>query len=367
MDCREQAKEKLSKLQDTLMSIEKTHGKGTVMIMGESPEPVPMISTGNIGLDYVFGGGVAKGRIIEVLGMESGGKTSMCLQTIAEVQKTGGLAAILDAEHALDPSYAENLGVRVDELLIHQPDFGEQALEVACALIESGQIDLIVIDSVAALTPKSEIEGEMGDAQMGKQARLMSQAMRKLTAIMGKNRTTVIFTNQWRSKIGGYGNPEVATGGNALKFAASQRVDLRKREITKVGDEATGTIVKVKNLKNKVAVPFKSIELSTKFGEGFNKYLPLLDLGVTYKVIEKSGTWYSINGEKIGQGKENAMNYLRANEDICNKLDDTLRRILFPRMYSSQSSVEASKPARKVSKEKVQTIEVQEEVDSVEE
>lgn len=354
--------EKLAKLETTILEIDKAQGKGTVMLMGQEPDPVPMLSTGNIGIDYILGGGFAQGRIAEVLGMESGGKTSMCLHTIAETQKNGGVVAFIDAEHALDLQYAKNLGVKTEELLLSQPNSGEQALEVAASIIDSTVIDLVVVDSVAALIPQSELDGDVGDAQMGKQARLMSQACRMLTGRTNRTDSTLIFTNQWRSKIGVmFGPNETPTGGNALKFYATQRIDARKCETTKTGEDVTGMVSRVKCIKNKVAPPFKQIEIPTKFGEGFNKYAPLLDLGISYGLVEKSGTWYSVNGEKIGQGKENAMSALKASEDLYFHLNSSLRKILFPRMYKIENSIIEEKKPRRAAKKEEEIIQATEE------
>ena len=293
-----------------LSQIEKQYGKGAIMKLGSDDRPadVPAISTGSMGLDIALGvGGLPRGRVIEIFGPEASGKTTLTLHCIAEVQKTGGVAAFIDAEHALDLTYSKKLGVQADDLLVSQPDTGEQALEIAETLVRSGAIDLIVVDSVAALTPRAEIEGEMGDAHMGLQARLMSQALRKLTAAISKSQTTLIFINQIRMKIGVmFGNPETTTGGNALKFYASVRLDIRRIESIKEGQDVTGSRVRVKVVKNKMAPPFRQAEFDIMFAEGISKTGELVDLGVDKKLIDKSGAWYSYKGERIGQGREAA-------------------------------------------------------------
>jgi len=315
-------------LASALEAINKQFGKGTIMTMGEeSKQKVPAISTGSLALDKALGiGGYARGRIIEIYGPESSGKTTLTLHAIAEVQKTGGVAAFIDAEHALDPVYAEALGVDLDALLLSQPDNGEQALEIADILTKSGGVDLIVIDSVAALTPKAEIEGDMGDSHMGLQARLMSQALRKLTGSISKSKSTVIFINQIRMKIGVmFGNPETTTGGNALKFYASQRLDVRRVGSIKKGDQILGNETKVKVVKNKVAPPFKEAKFTIMYGEGISKIGELVDLGVEYDIIQKSGAWYAYNNEKIGQGRDKAMQFLKGNPETAEEIEKLIR------------------------------------------
>ncbi len=317
-------KEKLKALQLTMEKIDKSYGKGSIMRMGDKPiEDVPTISSGSIGLDVAMGvGGYPKGRIIEIFGPESSGKTTLAIHAIAEAQKSGGIAAIIDAEHAFDPTYAKKLGVDTDELLISQPDNGEQALEIADNLIRSGAIDIIVIDSVAALTPKAEIEGDMGDSKMGLQARLMSQALRKLTANINKTRTCCIFINQLREKIGVmFGNPETTTGGNALKFYASVRLDIRRIGQVKDGEEALGNHTRVKVVKNKVAPPFKKAEFDIMFGEGISKTGEIVDLGVEMNIIKKSGSWFSYGDTKLGQGREAVKNLMRDNPELASELE----------------------------------------------
>ena len=314
-----------------LSQIEKQYGKGAIMKLGSDDRPadVPAISTGSLGLDIALGvGGLPRGRVIEIFGPEASGKTTMTLHCIAEVQKTGGVAAFIDAEHALDLTYAKKLGVQADDLLVSQPDTGEQALEIAETLVRSGAIDLIVIDSVAALTPRAEIEGEMGDAHMGLQARLMSQALRKLTAAIAKSLTTVIFINQIRMKLGVmFGNPETTTGGNALKFYSSVRLDIRRIESIKEGQDVMGSRVRVKVVKNKMAPPFKQAEFDIMFAEGISKTGELVDLGVDKRVIEKSGAWYSYKGERIGQGREAARDFLKNNPPAAREIEAKLREL----------------------------------------
>ena len=317
-------KEKLKALQLTMDKIEKSYGKGAIMKMGDRPvEDVPVISSGSIGLDIALGvGGYPKGRIIEIYGPESSGKTTLAIHAIAEAQKAGGIAAIIDAEHAFDPYYAKKLGVDTDELLIAQPDNGEQALEIADNLIRSGAVDIVVIDSVAALTPKAEIEGDMGDSKMGLQARLMSQALRKLTANISKTRTCCIFINQLREKIGVmFGNPETTTGGNALKFYASVRLDIRRIGQIKDGEEVQGNNVRVKVVKNKVAPPFRKAEFDIMYGEGISKTGEIIDLGVTYNIIKKSGSWFSYGETKLGQGREAVRAILMDNQELAQELE----------------------------------------------
>jgi recombination protein RecA len=320
-------KESRSKaLELAVAQIEKQFGKGAIMKLGseEVLSDIPAISTGSLGLDIALGvGGLPRGRVVEIFGPESSGKTTLTLHAIAEAQKAGGATAFIDAEHALDVTYARKLGVKTDELLIAQPDTGEQALEITETLVRSGALDLIVIDSVAALVPRAELEGEMGDAHMGLQARLMSQALRKLTATISKSQTTVIFINQIRMKIGVmFGNPETTTGGNALKFYASVRLDIRRIEAIKEGQEVTGSRVRVKVVKNKVAPPFKQAEFDIMFNEGISKIGEILDLGVEKNVVEKSGAWYTYKGERIGQGREQSKTFLRGNPAISKEIED---------------------------------------------
>ena len=324
--------EKRKALELALSQIEKQYGRGSIMRMGdrEVSADIPVIPTGSVSLDAALGvGGIPRGRVIEIFGPESSGKTTLALHVIAESQRQKGVAAFVDAEHALDPLYAGKLGVDIEELLISQPDTGEQALEIVEHLVRSNAVDVIVIDSVAALTPKAEIDGEMGDAQMGLQARLMSQALRKLTAAISKSRTSVIFINQIRQKIGiMFGNPETTTGGNALKFYASLRLDIRKKDSIKEGADVIGTRTKVRVVKNKLAPPFKETEFDIIYGEGISKEGDLLDVGEKHKLIEKSGAWYSYKGERIGQGRENARKYLKENHAASKELEGKLREIL---------------------------------------
>lgn len=324
-------KEKLKVLQLTLDKIEKSYGKGAIMKLGDNPvQDVEFISTGSIGIDVALGvGGFPKGRVVEIYGPESSGKTTLALHAIAESQKKGGIAAFIDAEHAFDSSYASKLGVDIENLLISQPDNGEQALEITENLIRSGAIDIIVIDSVAALTPKSEIEGEMGDSKMGLQARLMSQALRKLTATISKTRCCCIFINQLREKIGVmFGNPETTTGGNALKFYASVRIDIRKVSQIKEGDTVIGNRVRVKVVKNKVAPPFRTAELDIIYGEGFSKIGEIVDLGVEKEVVKKSGSWFSYNETKLGQGRDAVKQLLLDNPELSDELEAKIREKL---------------------------------------
>ncbi len=317
-------KEKLKALQLTMDKIEKSYGKGSIMRMGDQAvDDVPSISSGSIALDVALGvGGYPKGRVIEIYGPESSGKTTLAIHAIAEAQKAGGIAAIIDAEHAFDPYYAKKLGVNIDELLISQPDNGEQALEIADNLIRSGAIDIIVIDSVAALTPKAELEGEMGDSKMGLQARLMSQALRKLTGNISKTKTCCIFINQLREKIGVmFGNPETTTGGNALKFYASVRLDIRKIGQIKDGEEVQGNNVRVKVVKNKVAPPFRKAEFDILYGEGISKSGEIIDLGVQMNIIKKSGSWFSYNDTKLGQGRDTVRNLIADNPELAHELE----------------------------------------------
>jgi len=317
-----------------LGQIERQFGKGAVMRLGDSTaaRDIEVVSTGSLALDVALGiGGLPRGRVVEIYGPESSGKTTLTLQVIAECQKNGGTAAFVDAEHALDPSYAEKIGVNVDDLLVSQPDTGEQALEITDMLVRSGAVDIVVIDSVAALTPRAEIEGEMGDSHMGLQARLMSQALRKLTANIKRSNTMVVFINQIRMKIGVmFGSPETTTGGNALKFYASVRLDIRRIGAIKKGDEILGNETRVKVVKNKLAPPFKKAEFEILYGEGISRLGELIDMGVEYDLVDKAGSWYSYNGERIGQGKENARSYLTENPDMANEIDQKLREQLLP-------------------------------------
>ena len=316
-------------LQAALGQIERQFGKGSVMRLGDSQvaRDIEVISTGSLGLDIALGiGGLPKGRVVEIYGPESSGKTTLTLQTIAEAQKAGGVAAFIDAEHALDPSYAERLGVNVDDLLVSQPDTGEQALEIADMLVRSAAVDIVVVDSVAALTPKAEIEGDMGDSHVGLQARLMSQALRKLTANIKRSNTLVVFINQIRMKIGVmFGSPETTTGGNALKFYSSVRLDIRRIGALKKGDEVLGNETRVKVVKNKVAPPFKKTEFDILYNEGISKEGELIDMGVDAGLVEKAGAWYSYNGNRIGQGRDNVRNFLKENTDIANEIETAVR------------------------------------------
>ena len=318
-----------------LGQIEKQFGKGSIMRMGDSAaaRDIDAVSTGSLGLDIALGiGGLPKGRIIEIYGPESSGKTTLTLHVIAEMQKLGGTAAFIDAEHALDPIYAEKLGVDIDNLLVSQPDTGEQALEITDSLVRSGAVDIVVVDSVAALTPKAEIEGDMGDSHMGLQARLMSQALRKLTANIKRTNTLVIFINQIRMKIGVmFGNPETTTGGNALKFYASVRLDIRRIGAVKKGEEILGNETRVKVVKNKVAPPFKQVEFDILYGEGISREGEIIDLGVQEKLIDKAGSWYSYKGEKIGQGKDNVRQFLKDNPEISQTLQTQIKEALIPK------------------------------------
>jgi len=343
-------KDKLKALELAVGQIEKQFGKGSIMRLGreEVPAGIPAISTGSLGLDIALGvGGVPRGRIIEIYGPESSGKTTLALHIIAEAQKAGGQAAFIDAEHALDVTYARKLGVRTDDLLISQPDTGEQALEITETLVRSGAIDVIVVDSVAALTPRAEIEGEMGDAHMGLQARLMSQALRKLTGAISKSATTLIFINQIRMKIGVmFGNPETTTGGNALKFYASVRLDIRKIAAIKEGEEVTGGRVRVKVVKNKIAPPFRSAEFDIMFNEGVSKIGEIIDMGVEKNIVEKSGAWFSYSGTRIGQGRENVKLFLREHPEMSSEIEVKVRQA------AGLTSSVASAPASEVETEK---------------
>jgi recombination protein RecA len=343
-------KERARALDLTLGQIEKQFGKGSILRLGSKDAivPVSVISTGSISLDAALGvGGFPRGRVTEIYGPESSGKTTIALQVIAEAQKKGGMAAFIDVEHALDPAYARKLGVDVDNLLVSQPDYGEQALEIPGALIASGSIDVLVVDSVAALVPKAELDGEMGDSHMGLQARLMSQALRKLTGVVSKSKTCLIFINQIREKIGVmFGNPETTTGGRALKFYASIRVDIRRIAAIKDGDAVIGNRTKVKVVKNKVASPFREAEFDIIYGEGISKEGDQIDQGVAQNVIEKSGSWFSYKGERIGQGRENARQFLKDNADIRQAIDTELRKHLgLLKAEPEQKSAVAGEPA----------------------
>ncbi|MCR6657805.1 MAG: recombinase RecA [Asticcacaulis sp.] len=322
--------EKQRALEAALAQIDRAFGKGSVMKLGSNGkvQEIESVSTGSLGLDMALGiGGLPKGRVIEIYGPESSGKTTLALHTVAEIQKLGGTAAFVDAEHALDPTYAHKLGVNLDDLLVSQPDNGEQALEITDTLVRSGAVDIVVVDSVAALTPRAEIEGDMGDSLPGLQARLMSQALRKLTGSISKSKCIVIFINQIRMKIGVmYGSPETTTGGNALKFYASVRLDIRRTGAIKVRDENIGNSVKVKVVKNKIAPPFREVEFDILFGEGISKIGEIIDLGVKGGIVEKSGSWYSYNSTRIGQGRDNARDFLKANPDMAKEIENGIRK-----------------------------------------
>jgi recombination protein RecA len=326
------ADEKARAVELAVSQIEKQFGRGSIMRLGtkDAIVPISVISTGALSFDAALGvGGFPRGRVVEVFGPESSGKTTIALQVIAEAQRQGGMAAFVDAEHALDPGYAKKLGVDVDNLLVSQPDYGEQALEIAEALVRSGAIDVLVVDSVAALVPKAELDGEMGDSHVGLQARLMSQALRKLTGIVSKSRTCLIFINQIREKIGVmFGNPETTTGGRALKFYATVRVDIRRIAAIKDGESVVGSRTKVKVVKNKVAAPFREAEFDLMYGEGISREGDLIDLAVTHEIVEKSGSWFSYKGERIGQGRENARQFLKDNRDIARNIEDHVRKKL---------------------------------------
>jgi recombination protein RecA len=339
-------------VETAMTQIERQFGKGSIMKLGSRPiVEVPVISTGSIALDKALGiGGIPRGRVTEIFGPESSGKTTLALHAIAEAQKKGGIAAFIDAEHALDTSYARKLGVNCEELLVAQPDTGEQALEIADMLVRSGAIDCLVIDSVAALVPRAEIEGEMGDSHMGLQARLMSQALRKLTGTIGKTNTAVIFINQIRMKIGVvFGNPETTTGGNALKFYSSVRLDIRRSSAIKEGQDVVGNRTKVRVVKNKMAPPFKEVEFDIMYGEGISKTGEILDIGVESNVVEKSGSWYSFNGERIGQGRENVKKFLMDNQDIFDSIYRKIRQQLGLEKPDEQLDTKAEKNTPKKS------------------
>jgi recombination protein RecA len=331
-----------------LSQIEKQFGKGAVMRMGDAGavSEIGAISSGSLGLDVALGiGGLPRGRVVEIYGPESSGKTTLTLQAIAQCQKAGGTAAFVDAEHALDPVYAAKLGVNVDDLLVSQPDTGDQALEITDMLVRSGAVDMVVIDSVAALTPKAEIEGEMGDSHVGLHARLMSQALRKLTGNIKRSNTLVVFINQIRMKIGVmFGSPETTTGGNALKFYASVRLDIRRIGAIKKGEEVIGNETRVKVVKNKMAPPFKQAEFEILYGEGTSREGELIDLGVANNLVEKSGAWYSYNGDRIGQGKDNVRNFLKENPDMANDLEKKLRDLLLPETGAGKAAGAAAEP-----------------------
>ena len=328
-------------LKGALSQIEKQFGKGSIMRMGDDGvvQGITAVSTGSLGLDLALGiGGLPRGRVVEIYGPESSGKTTLALHVAAEIQKAGGTAAFIDAEHAMDPAYAEKLGVQIEDLLVSQPDTGEQALEITDMLVRSGAVDLIIIDSVAALTPKAEIEGEMGDSHMGLQARLMSQALRKLTANIKRSNTLVIFINQIRMKIGVmFGNPETTTGGNALKFYSSVRMDIRRIGAIKKGDEVIGNETRVKVVKNKVAPPFKEVIFDILYGEGISREGEIISLGVQHDIIEKTGAWYSYNGERIGQGKDNVRNFLKEHTDMAQEIEAAVRARVLPERATSDS------------------------------
>lgn len=336
-------------LEMAIGQIEKQHGKGTIMRLGdEATKNVPSISTGSIMVDYALGvGGVPRGRVTEIYGPEASGKTTLALHVIAEAQKAGGYAAFIDAEHAFDPRYAKNLGINTDELLVSQPDSGEQALEITETLIRSAALDVIVVDSVAALVPRAELEGEMGDSHVGLQARLMSQAMRKITGIINKTRTSVIFINQIREKIGVmFGNPETTSGGRALKFYSSVRLDIRRIGSLKQGDEVVGNRTKVKVVKNKVAPPFKVVEFNIMYGKGISRMAEILDMAVEFDIIEKRGSWYRYGGEPIGQGTDNAIEFLESDPELTEKIEEQVRTKMNPDQHEEKASENGQKDAK---------------------
>ncbi|MCK9547418.1 MAG: recombinase RecA [Sphaerochaeta sp.] len=338
-------KQKRDALEAARLQIDKQYGKGSLMRLGDSEESLDIgfIPSGSLLLDEALGiGGYPRGRVVEIYGPESSGKTTLALHAVAEAQKAGGIAAFIDAEHAMDPTYAKKLGVNIDELWISQPDSGEQALEIAESLVRSGAMDIIVIDSVAALTPQAEIDGDMGDSHMGLQARLMSQALRKLTGLLAKSNTMIIFINQIRMKIGVmFGNPETTTGGNALKFYSSVRIEVRKIEtLSRGADDIYGNRVRIKVVKNKVSPPFKKVELDLLFGEGISYIASVLDAALKYELLDKSGSWYSYNGERIGQGREKTLDFLKDNPDIVTTLDAQLRALMFPSRGAKEEAAE---------------------------
>ena len=348
--------DKKKALAAALGQIEKQFGKGSVMKMGDGSavRDIDAVSTGSLGLDIALGiGGLPRGRVVEIYGPESSGKTTLTLHAVAEMQKLGGTAAFVDAEHALDPNYAEKLGVDVDELLVSQPDTGEQALEITDMLVRSGAVDVVVVDSVAALTPKAEIEGDMGDSHMGLQARLMSQALRKLTANIKRSNTLVIFINQIRMKIGVmFGSPETTTGGNALKFYSSVRLDIRRIGAIKKGDEVVGNETRVKVVKNKVAPPFKQVQFDLLYGEGISREGEIIDLGVKHDIVDKAGAWYSYNGDRIGQGKDNVRNYLKEHPEMAEEIEAKVRSIMLPTDMPEEEIAEEKAKAKEVKPEK---------------
>ncbi len=342
--------DKLKAVEAALVNLEKQFGKGTVMRLGDNvQEDIPVISTSSIGIDAATGvGGFPRGRIVEIFGPESSGKTTLALHVVAEAQKAGGIAAYVDAEHALDAVYARKLGVDINNLFVSQPDSGEQALEITESLVRSNAVDVLVVDSVAALTPRAELEGEMGDSLPGLQARLMSQALRKLTAVVSKSNTCLIFINQMREKIGVmFGSPETTTGGRALKFYSSVRVDIRRITQIKDGDSVVGSRTKVKIVKNKVAPPFKDTEFDIMYGEGISKYGEIVDIGVENKIVDKSGAWFSYKGERLGQGRENAKNLLKENKELCAKIEHEVRVALGIAKLQPAAAAAASAPADK--------------------
>ena len=347
----DEKQERIKALDVAVGQIEKQFGKGAIMRLGgkNAIAPVESISTGSISIDYALGiGGLPRGRVVEIFGPESSGKTTLALHVVGEAQKLGGICAFVDAEHALDVGYARKLGVRTDDLLVSQPDFGEQALEITEMLVRSGAADIIVIDSVAALTPKAELEGEMGDSHVGLQARLMSQALRKLTGTIAKSHTLVIFINQIRMKIGVmFGNPETTTGGNALKFYASVRMDIRRVGALKDGDKVVGNRTRVKVVKNKMAPPFREVEFDILYGEGISREGEIVELGVTHRIVEKSGAWYAYNGEKIGQGRDNAREFLRENRELSREIENKVRESLGIPLLPADVESEAEAPAAK--------------------
>lgn len=338
--------DKMQALENALKQIEKDFGKGSIMKLGESSinADIEVIPTGNLPLDIALGiGGMPRGRIVEIYGPESSGKTTVALHVLAEAQKLGGIAAFIDAEHALDPSYAKNLGVDIDNLLISQPDNGEQALEIADALVRSGAIDIVVVDSVAALVPKAEIEGDMGDSHVGLQARLMSQAMRKLTGVISKSKTTVVFINQIREKVGVmFGSPETTTGGRALKFYSTIRLDVRKIDTIKQGNDIVGNRTRIKVVKNKVAPPFKQAEFDIMYGEGVSREGSIVDIGTDLDILDKSGAWYSYKGTRLGQGRENVKEFLKQNKDVCNEVETKIREAVLVKVKPEEVDKDAA-------------------------